>query len=149
MGQHDFLEAQLTHADDRVRLSEWLPPQWGEMPRVRIGANWYNVFWLIPLGFFLLVIGIPLAQELRQLRSVQSFIQHYPGQTSVPANYVGFPLWLRVQHFLNLFFMLFIIRAGIQILADHPRLYWNRDCTPGTEWFRFQHGNVRLAVGIE
>jgi hypothetical protein len=30
---------------------------------------------------------------------------------------------------------LFIIRAGIQILADHPRLYWNRHCTPGTEWF--------------
>jgi methionine sulfoxide reductase catalytic subunit len=23
-------------------------------------------------------------------------------------------------------------------LADHPRLYWKRDCTPGTEWFRFQ-----------
>jgi hypothetical protein len=21
---------------------------------------------------------------------------------------------------------------------DHPRLYWKRDCTPGTEWFRFQ-----------
>jgi hypothetical protein len=36
-------------------------------------------------------------------------------------------------------FMMFIIRAGIQILADHPRLYWNGDCTPGTEWFRFQH----------
>jgi hypothetical protein len=39
----------------------------------------------------------------------------------------------------NMLFMMFIIRAGIQILADHPRLYWNRDCTPGTEWFRFQH----------
>jgi thiosulfate reductase cytochrome b subunit len=37
-----------------------------------------------------------------------------------------------------MFFMFFIIRAGIQILADHPRLYWKRDCTPGTEWFRFQ-----------
>ena len=35
--------------------------------------------------------------------------------------------------------MMFIIRAGIQILADHPRLYWRRDSTPGTEWFRFQH----------
>jgi DMSO/TMAO reductase YedYZ molybdopterin-dependent catalytic subunit/thiosulfate reductase cytochrome b subunit len=35
-------------------------------------------------------------------------------------------------------FMMFIIRAGIQILADHPRLYWKRDCTPGTDWFRFQ-----------
>jgi DMSO/TMAO reductase YedYZ molybdopterin-dependent catalytic subunit/thiosulfate reductase cytochrome b subunit len=34
--------------------------------------------------------------------------------------------------------MAFIIRSGIQVLADHPRLYWNRDCTPGTEWFRFQ-----------
>ncbi len=20
---------------------------------------------------------------------------------------------------------------------DHPRLYWNNDCTPGTEWLRF------------
>ena len=36
-------------------------------------------------------------------------------------------------------FMMFIIRAGIQILADFPRLNWSRDCTPGTEWFRFQH----------
>ena len=34
--------------------------------------------------------------------------------------------------------MAFIIQAGVQILADHPRLYWKRDCTPGTEWFRFQ-----------
>jgi sulfoxide reductase catalytic subunit YedY len=39
---------------------------------------------------------------------------------------------------MNLFFMAFIIRAGLQILADHPRLYWKRDCTPGTELFRFQ-----------
>jgi hypothetical protein len=33
---------------------------------------------------------------------------------------------LRWQHFFNLFLMFLIIRAGIQILADHPRLYWNR-----------------------
>jgi methionine sulfoxide reductase catalytic subunit len=32
-----------------------------------------------------------------------------------------------------------IIRAGLQILADPPRLYRRRDSTPGTEWFRFQH----------
>ena len=37
-----------------------------------------------------------------------------------------------------MFFMLFIMRAGLQILADHPRLYWGRDCTPGSDWFRFQ-----------
>ncbi len=63
----------------------------------------------------------------------------YPGSpASAHAIGSGFPTWLRVQHFLNLFFMAFIIRAGVQILADHPRLYWKRDCTPGTEWFRFQ-----------
>ena len=35
-------------------------------------------------------------------------------------------------------FTLFVIRAGIQILANHPRLYWKRYSTPGTDWFRFQ-----------
>jgi hypothetical protein len=27
-----------------------------------------------------------------------------------------------LQHFFNLFFMIFIIRSGVQILSDHPRL---------------------------
>ena len=43
-------EGGLTHADDRVRLSEWLPPQWGEMPRIRFWKRWYNVLWIIPLA---------------------------------------------------------------------------------------------------
>ncbi len=34
--------------------------------------------------------------------------------------------------------MLFIIRSGLTILTDHPRLYWTRGSTPGTEWFRIQ-----------
>lgn len=135
----DPLEAQLTHADDRVNLSHWLPPQWGVTPRVRIGGRWFNLLWLIPLGLAFLIIGIPAAQELRGLPAVAQFIARYPGQATVPIEYSGFPAWLRWQHVFNLFLMFFIIRAGLQILADHPRLYWNRDCTPGTEWFRFQH----------
>jgi sulfoxide reductase catalytic subunit YedY len=135
----DPLEAQLTHADDRVRLSHWLPPQWGVAPRIRIGRRWFNLLWLIPLSVAFLIVGIPVAQELRQIPAVAHFIARYPGQSSVPIHYAGFPAWLRWQHFFNLFLMFFIIRAGLQILADHPRLYWNRDCTPGTEWFRFQH----------
>ncbi|MFM0472220.1 hypothetical protein [Paraburkholderia strydomiana] len=63
----------------------------------------------------------------------------YPGiPPSAVAVVTGFAAWLRLQHFMKLFFMTFIIRAGLQILADHPRLYWKRDCTPGTELFRFQ-----------
>ena len=48
------------------------------------------------------------------------------------------PAWLGWQHFFNLFLMTFIIRSGVQILTDHPRLYWTRHSTPGKEWFRIQ-----------
>ncbi len=49
----------------------------------------------------------------------------------------GFPVWLRYAHYFNLLFMVLIIRAGLSILMDHPRLYWNVHCTPGSEWIRF------------
>ena len=49
----------------------------------------------------------------------------------------GFPLWIRWTHFANLFFMFLLMRSGLSILMDHPRLYWNNNCTPGTEWLRF------------
>src|SRR5215471_7512416 len=134
-----LFEAKLTHADDRIRLSDWLPPQWGGMPHIRFGKRWFNIWWLLPLGFLCLLIGVAVAQELRQIPAVQAFLVRYPGHTVVPVQWYGFPLWMRCMHFFNLFLMFLIIRAGIQILADHPRLYWNVNCTPGTEWFRFQH----------
>ncbi|AXF06517.1 oxidoreductase [Paraburkholderia graminis] len=136
---HDPVEASLSPADDRVRLNHWLPPQAGVVPRIRIGQRWVNVLWTLPIAFVLLVVGVAIAQALRQVPAVQEFLVRYPGiPPSAVAVVTGFPAWLRLQHFLNLFFMAFIIRAGFQILADHPRLYWKRDCTPGTEWFRFQ-----------
>jgi DMSO/TMAO reductase YedYZ molybdopterin-dependent catalytic subunit/thiosulfate reductase cytochrome b subunit len=49
----------------------------------------------------------------------------------------GFPVWIRWTHFANLFFLFLLIRSGLSILMDHPRLYWDDDCTPGTEWMRF------------
>ena len=48
----------------------------------------------------------------------------------------GFPAWLRVTHYINFLFIILLIRSGLQILMDHPRLYWNVHCTPGTEWLR-------------
>lgn len=48
----------------------------------------------------------------------------------------GFPAWLRITHYVNFFFIILLVRSGLQILADHPRLYWNVHCTPGTEWLR-------------
>ncbi|GCF09854.1 molybdopterin-dependent oxidoreductase [Dictyobacter arantiisoli] len=50
---------------------------------------------------------------------------------------LGFPLWLRLTHFINLLFLGFLIRSGIQILAAHPRLYWNDGCKPESNWLKF------------
>ncbi len=54
----------------------------------------------------------------------------------------GFPAWLRITHYTNFLFLILLIRSGLQILADHPRLYWNVHCTPGTEWLRLTPNKV-------
>ncbi len=48
----------------------------------------------------------------------------------------GFPPWLCITHYVNFLFLVLLVRSGLQILMDHPRLYWNVHCTPGTEWLR-------------
>lgn len=136
---HDPIAASLTTADDRLLISHWMPPQSGIVPVIRFGTRWYSVLWALPIVFVLLVAGVAVAQALRQLPEVQAFLVRYPGAPASAHQVTsGFPVWLRVSHFLNLLFMTFIIRSGVQILADHPRLYWRRDCTPGADWFRFQ-----------
>lgn len=133
------LEGALTGADDRLLLNHWMPPQAGIVPRIRIGERWVSTLWGLPIAAAGLIILISIAQSLRELPSVKAFIKRYPGiAQAAPSVDSGFPWWLQLQHFVNMFFMLFIIRAGIQILADHLRLYWKRDSTAGTDWFRFQ-----------
>ena len=89
---HDPLAARLTGADDRLRLSDWLPPQWGIVPRVRIGSRWVSTLWALPIGAAALVILIAIAQSLRELPGVQAFIEHHPGiaQAALPVD-SGFP----------------------------------------------------------
>lgn len=50
---------------------------------------------------------------------------------------LDFPLWLRIEHWVNVLFVTLLIRSGIEILATHPKLYWRDDSKPGTEWARF------------
>lgn len=50
-----------------------------------------------------------------------------------------FPAWLRITHYINFVFLTLLIRSGIQILSDHPKLYGNDHCTPGTEWLKFSN----------
>jgi len=136
------LRSQLTQGEDVVDPATWagsVPAQSGIAPRVRVGrSRWFNLLWLLPIGFLLLIIGVATAKELRSLASVQSFIDRSPGTVEPTNGQEGIPTWVGWQHFLNLFMMTFIIRSGIQIMTDHPRLYWTRHSTPGKEWFRFQ-----------
>jgi sulfoxide reductase catalytic subunit YedY len=37
----------------------------------------------------------------------------------------GFPLWVRYAHFSNFLFLTMLIRSGLSILMEHPRLYLN------------------------
>jgi len=58
-------------------------------------------------------------------------------ELGTPSGPHGFPFWIRWSHFFNLFFLFMLIRSGLSILMDHPRLYLNDHSTPGTEWIRF------------
>lgn len=58
-----------------------------------------------------------------------------------------FPAWLRITHFVNVFFLVMLIRSGWEIIASHPRFYWNNHCTPGSEWIRFTRDVVPMEEG--
>ena len=92
------------------------------------------VVWLI------VIIAVPVALAVTQvlLFGIHSASAPVAGITvSAPSGEPrGFPVWIRWTHFANLFFLFFLMRSGLSILMDHPRLYWNNDCTPGTEWLR-------------
>ena len=65
---------------------------------------------------------------------VAAIPQIYPNNFAGPH---GFPVWVRYCHFFNFLFVMMLIRSGLSILMDHPRLYFNDGCTPGSEWIRF------------
>lgn len=137
----ESFRSELTQGEDRVTPSTWagaLPPAHATVPRLRIGKRWFNVLWLVPIGFVVLLASVAVAHGIRLLPSVQHFIARWPGTAITPkvlAN-AGFPWWVNLQHFVNMLFMFFIIRSGWQILVDHPRLYWTRHSFPGSEWVR-------------
>jgi thiosulfate reductase cytochrome b subunit len=76
-----------------------------------------------------LLVLVLVAQWLRTLPSMQSFLADYPGHTELPAGApTGLPAWLGWQHFLNAFFILLIIRSGWQVrTTTRPKANWTRN----------------------
>ena len=84
------------------------------------------------------IVGVPLLAAYAQwallgLPPVRTSPHSIPDATQA----YGFAAWIRITHYVNLLFMVLLVRSGLQILMDHPRLYWNVHCTPGSEWIRF------------
>ncbi|MFN0143267.1 MAG: molybdopterin-dependent oxidoreductase [Mycobacterium sp.] len=143
-GEPDPLEASLAgRRQGPITLDDWaggIPQDRAKLPSVRIGRRWFSSLWLVPLGIVALVLSIAIVREMTRYGWYQDFIARYPGTSTDYVDPVdsGFPWWLRWQHFLNLLFMMFMIRAGLQILADHPRLYFTIASKPDTEWMRLR-----------
>jgi DMSO/TMAO reductase YedYZ molybdopterin-dependent catalytic subunit/thiosulfate reductase cytochrome b subunit len=102
--------------DRRLRI--WVRPSIligaGGIIVVLVAAAWGQFLWF----------GLPRIPPVPQV---------YPNDFSGPH---GFPLWVRWSHFFNFLFVTLLIRSGLSILFDHPRLYFNDNCTPGSEWLR-------------
>ncbi len=97
--------------------------------------------WIRPSILLILILAvlIPLA-----IAWIEYAVFGLPHIASSPASVEGaatgphgFPVWIRWSHFFNMFFLFMLMRSGLSILMDHPRLYLNDHCTPGSEWLRF------------
>ncbi|MGI5950698.1 MAG: cytochrome b/b6 domain-containing protein [Brooklawnia sp.] len=91
--------------------------------------NWRK-WLLIGLGAAVLIVGVIAgARALVGVPAVAAFVERYPGVPTMPAETpVGMPAWLGVQHFINLFLMIMIIRAGLLVrFTRRPKAYFTRD----------------------
>jgi thiosulfate reductase cytochrome b subunit len=80
------------------------------------------------------VVGILIlaARGLFTFQWVRDFTRTYPGDYPLPKDApVGFPGWLSWQHFLNAFFIVLIIRSGIQVRREQrPKASWTPRWNP-------------------
>ncbi len=97
--------------------------------------------WVRPSVLIAIALLLALAVTAAWIQFAVAGLPHIARTPQVyPSNFAGphgFPLWVRISHFLNFLFVTLLIRSGISILFDHPRLYFNDNCTPGSEWIRF------------
>lgn len=90
--------------------------------------RWFPLVWAVPAALALLVVVVLVARGLRELPAVQDFVTQFPGTTELPEGTpIGLPAWLGWQHFLNVFFLVLIVRTGWQIRTEtRAPAHWTR-----------------------
>lgn len=71
-------------------------------------------------------ILVLISRWLLGIDAVSDFVARYPGEYELPESApTGISAWVGWQHFLNMFFLLLIIRTGIQVNRElRPQGYW-------------------------
>ena len=113
----DAAHAAVHYPPDR-RFRIWIRPS------ILIAAAMLVAVPVLAAWIEFLLVGLPHIPPVPQI---------FPNNFAGPH---GFPVWVRYCHFFNFLFVTMLIRSGLSILADHPRLYFNNHCTPGSEWIR-------------
>jgi thiosulfate reductase cytochrome b subunit len=93
------------------------------------GRRWIHLLWVLPIALLLLSGVVLIAKVLREIDPVADFITSFPGASELPAaTPVGLPAWIGWQHFLNAFFLLLLIRSGLEIRRPgRPSAFWTRN----------------------
>ncbi len=94
----------------------------------RSRSPWFKLTWIVPIVVVAGIAIVLVAQAFRASDAGRAFLTTYPGHSELPSSApVGFPAWLEWQHFLSAFFILLIVRTGLQIRTiRRPPAYWTR-----------------------
>lgn len=92
-------------------------------------SKWAKLAWIAPTVVVGLLVLVLAARWFTGLPAVEQFLIDYPGQSELPAwAPIGIPAWLGWQHFLNMFFLVLIVRSGWQVrTAKRPPAHWIRN----------------------
>lgn len=121
-----------------IAYMPYVPPH----PQIKIRGRYWPLKKLLLWAFAIACVlgGILVAASFAFTHSSagQSFMASFPCVTPSSSVKPGFTFYTRLAHFLNFLYLLFLVRSGIQIFTDHPRLYTNMHCTPGSDWLRLR-----------
>jgi methionine sulfoxide reductase catalytic subunit len=105
---------------------------------IRLGDRFFSVWWLLGIAIVMAIVLVSAAKIYSASSAGSEFTaQHACISLSSPVP-AGMPAFVRWAHLLTFFLLVIIVRSGLQVLADHPRLYTRVHCTPGKEWLRFR-----------
>jgi DMSO/TMAO reductase YedYZ molybdopterin-dependent catalytic subunit/thiosulfate reductase cytochrome b subunit len=130
--QDEFLQEKLLDEEGihpRMRLTH---------VHLRLGRRFVSGWWLLGIAIAVAVVLVAAAKLYAASSAGRGFLARHACIPLSPVVPAGMPAFVRWAHLLTFFFLVIIVRSGLQVLADHPRLYTKVHCTPGREWLRFR-----------